>query len=126
LAASVVLAACSERPRVVSAGTKGEPITLVAFDANGTRKGTIMDNKVIKKPTKSGSSKLTSRAVCSGPQEGHRARIHQASIIRNHDKGTYLCVCCANCALQLRYEIRIGHGLAKLLGRRSPRKNVEN
>src|SRR5712692_6111260 len=111
LTASVALAAstaCSQRPRVVSAGTRGGPITLVEFDANGARKGTIMGNKVIK-TDEEWKQQLTPEQYAVARKKGTE-RAFTGKYYKNHEKGTYLCVCCANALFSSDTKFESGTG----------------
>ena len=91
-AALLITTAC--RQRVVHAGRKGPPITLVEFDARGVRKGTIMSNKVIKSEEE-WKDQLTDEQYAVTRKKGTE-RAFTGKYYKNHDKGMYRCVCCGN------------------------------
>src|SRR4051794_35695571 len=108
LAAAAGLAACSRPPRVVSAGTRGEPITLAVFDAGGTRKGTIMDTKVIKTDEEWKQQLTPAQYAVTRKKATERAFTGRYN--NNHEKGTYLCVCCANALFSSDTKFESGTG----------------
>ena len=95
LAAAFGLAtACRERQRVTHAGRKGPPVTLVEFDAWGTRKGTIMADKVIKSEEE-WKDQLTPEQYAVARKKGTE-RAFTGKYYKLHDRGMYRCVCCGN------------------------------
>src|SRR6266571_3676359 len=93
-ASFAVAAACSEPKRVVVAGRKGAPITLVEFDASGARKGTVMSEKVIK-TDEEWKQQLTPEQFAVARKKGTE-RAFTGKYHKMHDKGTYRCACCGN------------------------------
>src|SRR6476619_5032569 len=85
-------AACSQPRRVVVAGRKGAPITLVEFDASGARKGNIMTEKIIK-TDEEWKQQLTPEQFAVARKKGTE-RAFTGKYYKNHEKGIYRCVCC--------------------------------
>jgi len=109
LTASMAIAAgCGEPRRVVSAGTKGAPVTLVEFDASGARKGIVMANKVIK-TDEEWKQQLTPEQYAVARKKGTE-RAFTGKYYKNHEKGTYLCVCCANALFSSDTKFESGTG----------------
>ena len=95
LAATFGLAmACRERRLVNHPGRKGPPVTLVAFDAWGERKGTVMADKVIKSDEE-WKDQLTPEQFAVARKKGTE-RAFSGKYYKLHDKGMYRCVCCGN------------------------------
>jgi len=109
LAASMAFAAgCGEPRRVVSAVTKGAPLTLVEFDASGAKKGIVMANKVIK-TDEEWKQQLTPEQFAVARKKGTE-RAFTGKYYKNHEKGTYLCVCCANALFSSDTKFESGTG----------------
>src|SRR6266851_8610694 len=111
LTASLTLtaaAACSEPRHVVSAGTKGPPVKLVEFDAKGARKGIIMAEKVMK-TEEEWKQQLTPEQYAVTRKKGTE-RAFTGKYYKNHEKGTYLCVCCANALFSSDTKFESGTG----------------
>jgi len=108
LAASFTFAACSEPRRVVVAGRKGAPITLVEFDSSGARKGTVMSEKVIK-TDEEWKQQLTPEQFAVTRKKGTE-RAFTGKYHKTHDKGTYRCACCGNALFSSDTKFESGTG----------------
>ena len=91
-AAFVITTGC--RQRVIHAGRKGPPVTLVEFDARGARKGTVMANKIIKSDEE-WKDQLTPEQYAVTRKKGTE-RAFTGKYYKEHDQGMYRCVCCGN------------------------------
>jgi peptide-methionine (R)-S-oxide reductase len=106
--AFAVAAACSEPRRVVVAGRKGAPITLVEFDASGARKETVMSEKVIKTEDE-WKQELTPEQFAVARKKGTE-RAFTGKYYKTHDKGTYRCACCGNALFSSDTKFESGTG----------------
>ena len=106
LAALTAAPACRERK--VYAHIPGPPVKLVEFDSQGRRKGIIMAEKVIKSDEE-WKGQLTADQYAVTREKGTE-RAFTGKYYKNHEKGTYLCVCCANALFSSDTKFESGTG----------------
>ncbi len=107
-ALSLGAAACGETRRIQYPHIPGQPIKLVEFDSSGTRKGTIMAEKVIK-TDEEWKQQLTADQYAVTRKKGTE-RAFTGKYYKEHDKGIYRCVCCGNALFSSDTKFESGTG----------------
>ncbi len=106
-----LLAACTRgepKPRAVSPGRPGPPVTLVEFSSSGVRKGTIVSAKIVK-TDEEWKEQLTRPQFLVTRRKGTEIAF-MGQYWRCHEPGVYRCVCCGTALFSSETKFDSGTG----------------